>query len=113
MIVRQPRHRAPHYILAIAAVDEFINTIGVALSENRTVKLRGFGNLVPRQYKPMRVRLPGADPEDRDAIFTVPVRLGVQFQPSAKLKKRIRDHDAEYGLPKQEINTNELGSEPD
>ena len=106
-IVRQPRQKAPHYELAKAAVNEFIDTIGDALSQNRTVKLRGFGNFVPRQYKPMTVRLPGADADDKDAAFTVPVRLGVQFQPSPKLKKRIRDHDAKHGIPRREPGSSE------
>lgn len=102
MVVRQPRRSVPHYELATAAVNEFIDAVGDALAENRTVKLRGFGNLVPRQYKPMKVRLPGADPDDRDAVIPVPIRLGVMFKPSLKLKKRIRDHDEQYGLPVRE-----------
>ena len=99
MIVRQRRRTVPHYELAQAAVNEFIDVVGEALSRNRTVKLRGFGNFVPRRYKPMTGRLPGAHPDDKDAIFTVPVRLGVLFQPSLKFKKKMREHDEQHGAP--------------
>lgn len=102
MIVRQRRRTVPHYELAKAAVNEFIDIVGEALSQHRPVRLRGFGNLVPRRYKPMTGRLPGAHPDDEDAVFTVPVRLGVLFQPSLKLKKIMREHDDEHGLPVRE-----------
>ena len=99
MIVRQRRRTVPHYELAMAAVNEFIDVVGEALSQSRTVKLRGFGNFVPRRYKPMTGRLPGAHPDDKDAVFTVPVRLGILFQPSLKFKKTLREHDEQHGLP--------------
>ena len=98
MIVRQRRRTVPHYELATAAVNEFIDVVGEALAQNRAVKLRGFGNFVPRRYKPMTGRLPGAHPDDKDAVFAVPVRLGVLFQPSLKFKKAMHEHDEQQGL---------------
>ena len=84
----------PHYEFSQQAINEFIEIVGDALSENRPVTLRGFGKLIPRLYKPMTVRLPGARRDDDAAVFTVPVRLGVLFRPSPRLKNAIREHDA-------------------
>ena len=99
LIRREPRRRVPHYELAEAAIKEFIDVIDGVLSQNRSITLRGFGTFIPRRYKPMRVRLPGADPNDEQAVFDVPVRLGVTFRPSKKLKQAIRERDEEHGLP--------------
>ena len=93
MVMRGSRQTVPHYELSNQAIDEFISVVGDALSENREVVLRGFGRLVPRQYKPMEVRLPEALSGDENIVFSVPVRLGVQFRPSPKLKNAIREHD--------------------
>lgn len=99
MITRESRMTVPHYELARHAINEFIDAVGGALAENRQVTLRGFGRLIPKQYKPMKVRLPGASPDDDEAVIDVPVRLGVQFRPSPKLKQAIREYDEEHGLP--------------
>ena len=109
MIVRQRRRTVPHYELAKAAVNEFIDVVGEALSRHQAVKLRGFGNLAPRRYKPMTGRLPGAHPDDEDAVFTVPVRMGVLFQPSLKLKKIMREHDGKHGLPDRRERSGDAG----
>ena len=92
-VTRESRRSVPHFELARKAINEFIDIVGQGLTENREVTLRGFGRLMPRQYKPMKVRLPGADIDDDDALISVPVRLGVLFRPSPKLKKAIREHD--------------------
>ena len=92
-VLQGSRQTVAHYELSSQAINEFINIVGDALSENRDVVLRGFGRLVPRQYKPMEVRLPGALSGDDDVVFSVPLRLGVQFRPSPKLKNAIREHD--------------------
>lgn len=99
MVRRGPRRRVPHGDLAESAIKEFIDVIDGALSQHRSMTLRGFGTFIPRRYKPMSVRLPGADPNDEQAVFTVPVRLGVTFRPSKKLKQAIRERDEERGLP--------------
>ena len=106
MIKRESPRTVPHYELATEAINEFIAVVGDALSEHRPVVLRGFGKLIPRRYKPMTVRLPGARPDDDKAVFTVPVRLGVLFRPSPKLKKAIREH----GRKNTASNTEEPGS---
>ena len=99
MVTRRSRKTVAHYELAGEAIKEFIDAVGGALSENREVTLRGFGRLIPRQYKPMKVRLPGALPGDEDAMISVPVRMGVFFRASSKLKQSIREHDEKHGLP--------------
>lgn len=102
MVTRGSRSSVAHYELARDAINEFIDIVGDALSDRRPVTLRGFGSLLPRRYKPMKVRLPGAPPGDKNAVFSVPVRLGVLFRPSPKLKEGIRAHDEEHGLKREE-----------
>ncbi|MYI35507.1 MAG: HU family DNA-binding protein, partial [Acidimicrobiaceae bacterium] len=98
MVTQGPRNSVAHYELAGQAIAELIDMVGDALSEARPIVLRGFGQLLPKQYKPMTVRLPGARPDDKNAVFSVPVRMGVIFRPSPKLKKEIRAYDEEHGL---------------
>ena len=98
-VVRVQRNTVPHYELAQAAIKEFIDIVNETLSDNRPVVLRRFGALVPRPYKPLSGVFPGASPGDKKARYSIPVRMGVQFLPSARLKKAIRDRDAKHGFP--------------
>ena len=105
-ITRAQRRTVPHYELAQAAITEFIQSVDDALSQNHTVILRGFGSFIPRRYKPMTGRLPGAAPDDKNAVYSIPLRVGVLFRTSPKLKTAIRAYDKEHGLPKRRSSPN-------
>ena len=59
--------------------------------------------MIPRRYKPVSGRLPGADPNDKSAFYSIPLRVGVLFRPSPKLKQAIRSHDKKHGIPKRKM----------
>lgn len=97
--VQSRRYSVAHYELARATIAEILDLIDETLSENRPVVLRGFGRWVPRRYKPTSGRRPGRRSDDESAIYSIPVRVGVLFRPSAQLKEAIQEHDKQHGLP--------------